>query len=225
MGGHNGNSDHYVTLEVYGYIPGDSAVVFVATPKNIRTTCNTNTKQTLSMPSDLTVPADAEAVYATISTFDDNRNDHVTHSFGRYNGHQTHTWDNQVYDSNTYLNDVMITHEGDASGKFHYGYSHGTQIIPLTSANQIQAQLCMGHPRGTHYITMEVYGYIPNTSNVNFLATPTNIRTTCTKVCGGCFTTRTRKNPDPASGARSPHRSPHITTSSMHPQHPTNQVS
>jgi hypothetical protein len=65
-----------------------------------------------------------------------------------------------VYDLNTYLNDVLLTHEGDAAGNNHYGFSHGSHLIPLDANGQIQAHGCMGHNNvATAYTTLQVYGY------------------------------------------------------------------
>ena len=115
-------------------------------------------------------------MFATVTTYNDHRNDHIVFSFGRNNDHTTHTWDNRVYDLNTRLNDILLTHEGDSSGDFYYGHSFGTQTIPMT-AGQIKMQGCMGHSRGTTYVTLEVYGYIPGDSKDVYFITPQNIRT------------------------------------------------
>jgi hypothetical protein len=150
---------HYVTTQAFGYVPATSPIKFVSAPKNLRTTCNGSGQKSTWSVADAGIPGHARAVFASITTFSDGRNDHVTHSFGRFNGHQTHTWDNAIYDANTYLNDVIITHNGDSGGDAHYGYSHGTQILPVKDG-KIYLNKCMGHSRGTHYITAEVYGYV-----------------------------------------------------------------
>jgi hypothetical protein len=177
--GQNQANTAYITLQVYGYVPRQSIVDFVSKPENIRTTCDGQTTQTLSPPSN--IPKDAKAVFATITTYSDNRNDHWVASFGRDSSHDTHTWDNRVYDLDTYLNDVMVTHEGDSSFDAYYGTSHGASTIPLDSNGKIQANLCMGHNRNNRaYITMEVYGYIPaSNARVSFVSTPDNVRFTC----------------------------------------------
>eukprot|EP00494_Astrolonche_serrata_P005944 UN05961 len=95
------------------------------------------------------VPATADAVIVTISTYNSEQNDHVNHSFGRSYEHDPYTWDNAIHDGNTYYNDVLITNNGDSAGDDTYGYSHGTQIVPLDEDGDIQAYLAMGHSRGT----------------------------------------------------------------------------
>merc|ERR1712072_1466606 len=97
------------------------------------------------------------------------------------NSHPSNPWNNNVYDLNTYLNDVMVTHEGDSSFDAFYGTSHGASTIPLDSNGQIQANLCMGHNGDNNgYLTIEVYGYIPATdAKVTFVTTPQNVRFTC----------------------------------------------
>merc|ERR1712146_830785 len=92
---------------------------------------------------------------------------------------------NRVYDLNRQLNDILLTHEGDSSGDFHYGHSFGTQTIPMTNG-QIKMKGCMGHSRGTTYVTIEVYGYIPADSKDIFFMTPSNL---CTRG-RGCRTTK-----------------------------------
>jgi hypothetical protein len=106
------------------------------------------------------VPAGTIAVIATISTFDDGRGDCTYHSFGRFPGHSGYAWDNNIYDSNTYFNDVMITHNGDTATTFYYGHSHGSHVIPLKSNMGFDARLNIGYSYGTHYVTVQVYGYI-----------------------------------------------------------------
>jgi hypothetical protein len=42
------------------------------------------------------------------------------------------------------MNDVIITQEGDLSPSYYYGYSHGSQIIPLKAGAVFDARLGMG---------------------------------------------------------------------------------
>ena len=158
-----GTSSPSAKLEVAGTIKASGAeglntFHFISSPANIRFTANTNKRVTdQDVPN---VPDDATAILVSITTFDSKRNDHVVHSFGRNANHDDNTSSNSVYDKNTYLNDVMVSHQGDTAGKFYYGHSHGTSIIPLKENGKFDAHLCMGHTRGTHYITLQVYGYI-----------------------------------------------------------------
>lgn len=47
--------------------------------------------------------------------------DHVVFSFGRSSAHACSAWSNTVYDQNTYLNDVLLTQEGEAAGASYHG--------------------------------------------------------------------------------------------------------
>ena len=110
------------------------------------------------MPSN--VPTNAVGVYASITTYSDNRNDHWSSSFGRDYNHDCYTWDNRVYDLNTRLNDVMVTHNGDSAGNNHYGFSHGSSFIPIDGNRQIQMKEGHGHNNNNWaYTTLQVYGY------------------------------------------------------------------
>jgi hypothetical protein len=159
-----GTTNPQAKLDVAGEIratgsSGLNTLHFIDTPANIRLTCSGNTRVYDITPPN--VPSDAKAILVTITTFNSARNDHVVHSFGRNADHTSYTWDNQVYNLNTYLNDVMVTHEGEIPGNaYYFGHSHGTLIIPLKSNGKFDAQLCMGYTSGTHYITLQVYGYV-----------------------------------------------------------------
>jgi hypothetical protein len=158
-----GTTSPEAKLEVNGTIKaigaeGLNTFHFISTPTNIR--FKESSTRIVTDQDAPNVPDDATAILATITTFDSEKNDHVVHSFGRNADHDDDTWYNTVYDKNTYLNDVMVSHQGDAAGKFYYGHSHGTSIIPLKENGKFDAHLCMGYSRGTHYITLQVYGYI-----------------------------------------------------------------
>ena len=158
-----GTTSPEAKLEVNGTIKASGAeglntFHFISTPTNIR--FKESSTRIVTDQDAPNVPDDATAILATITTFDSEKNDHVVHSFGRNADHDDDTWYNTVYDKNTYLNDVMVSHQGDAAGKFYYGHSHGTSIIPLKENGKFDAHLCMGYSRGTHYITLQVYGYI-----------------------------------------------------------------
>lgn len=145
-------------FQEFGYL---SDVTFVDSPANIRlTTANSCERMTnIAMPSN--IPADAGAIIVTITTYTSERRDHLVHSFGRNAEHDCNVWSNQPWDLDTYLNDVMITHEGDSSGEgFYYGHSHGSHIIPLKENGRFDAQLAMGrNPGTTSYVTIQVVGY------------------------------------------------------------------
>lgn len=49
--------------------------------------------------------------------------DHVVFSFGRSASHACSAWSNTVFTQNTYLNDVLLTQEGDTSGPSAHGLS------------------------------------------------------------------------------------------------------
>lgn len=137
----------------------DNTLHFVSNPQNIRFVCSGPEKKIDISPPD-NIPAGATAILVTITTFSDARSDHVVHTFGRNANHEGHVYDNRVYDLNAYLNDVMITHEGEMAGSYYYGHSHGSQIIPLKSNGKFDALLCAGYSGGNHYITLQVYGYV-----------------------------------------------------------------
>lgn len=135
--GWNGAGTSYFTLQVNGYVPGGgySNVKFFAPDEvkrlRFKVTGSTHIKHTDIIPPS-NVPNTAKGLITLIYTFQDRANlDHVVHSFGRNAGHQTKVWSNDVYNSNTYLNDILITHEGDKSAKWYYGFYHPTQVIPL----------------------------------------------------------------------------------------------
>ena len=122
---------------------------FVAEPKNIRLASAKH--QIVKDIQPVGVPGSVKALLVNIST--GGTTDHVVHSFGRYAGHHHHTWSNEVYLKNTYLNDVMISH-------YHsIGFSYGNHILPLKSNGRFDAQLCMGYSGGWHHITLQVIGY------------------------------------------------------------------
>ncbi|HEC84828.1 MAG: hypothetical protein DRR19_01940 [Candidatus Parabeggiatoa sp. nov. 1] len=111
------------------------------------------------------VPREAIAIIASIQTYHDlatNKPDHVNHSFGRNVEHDPYSWDNRPFLSNKPFNDVIISHEGNNSGStiFWYGHHHGTQIIPLKSNGLFDAYINQGYSHGSHYITLQVYGYM-----------------------------------------------------------------
>ena len=151
-------------LDVAGTITGTGAsglgtFHFLSTPQKLRWTCNgSNQRANDQNPS--AVPDDATALITNVFTYHDGRNDHVNHSFGRFASHDGTSWDNNVYTDNIVFNDVLITHNGNNAGSDYYGMAHGTQIVPLKSNGAFDANLCHGRSTGTHYVTMQVNGYI-----------------------------------------------------------------
>lgn len=152
------SDDHDTRIAALEGGSGPNTMRFLAAPTNIRLTCNGGNQ----LKADLNpgVPAGSTAIIANVTTNVSSRNDHATHSFGRNASHATGTYDNGPYDLNTWLNDVLLTHSGDSAGVDYYGRSHGTQIIPLKANGRFDAMTCMGYSTGTHYITIQVYGYV-----------------------------------------------------------------
>jgi hypothetical protein len=129
-------------------------------PSNIRLTSTTECQRMDNIP--VPVPLRATAILATITTFSNARSDFVVHSFGRSSNHTCAVADNAVFEGDAYLNDVLLTSQGECSyplcSTAYYGTSHGTVIIPVTNAT-MDATLTMGYSWGTHYITVLVVGY------------------------------------------------------------------
>ncbi|KAK3272832.1 hypothetical protein CYMTET_18891, partial [Cymbomonas tetramitiformis] len=73
--------DHYVTLQVFGFVAASSAVSFVTLPQNIRISSTTEEERALDLPAN--IPATATAVLSSITTYD-TLDDHVVHTFGRH---------------------------------------------------------------------------------------------------------------------------------------------
>ena len=135
---------------------------FLSPPEVLRMTATEN----CLLVSDIraqTVPLGATAIVASIHLFSNAHSDFVVHSFGRSNNHTCSVWDNTVYEADSYLNDVLLTSEGGCCCGYcstsFYGNAHGTIIIPLLPDGSFQAALAMGYGEGTHYITIQVYGY------------------------------------------------------------------
>ncbi|EGD79933.1 hypothetical protein PTSG_10215 [Salpingoeca rosetta] len=161
--GWNGGGTSYFTLQVNGYVPGGgySNIKFFD-PSDVKrlkfTVTNAPVKHTDITPPD-TVPSTAKALITLLYTYQDRSNlEHMVHSFGRSASHRTDPWDNVVYAANTYLNDILITHEGAPSATWYYGFYHPTQVIPLKENGQFEAYLGMDKSgTQTHYITMFVH--------------------------------------------------------------------
>ena len=166
----------YLNIEVFGFVPLPqyTNIKFLAAGSigNIKLT-SINSYDQVSDIVPPNVPVNSTGIIANIYTYQSNLNDHLVHSFGRYNGHPNSPWDNNVYNYNTYLNDVLITHEGESAPMYYYGYAHGSQIIPLKSNGKFDAFLGMGKNgpgSGTHYVLVQVFGYIARKSCDSFIA-------------------------------------------------------
>jgi hypothetical protein len=139
-------------------------IFFIDTPGLIKLS-SSKTEKIFNIEPPRRVPREAIAIIASIQTYHDhatNKADHVNHSFGRNVEHDPYSWDNSPFLSNKPFNDVLITHEGNNSGStiFWYGHHHGAQIIPLKSNGLFDAYVNQGYTYGTHYITLQVYGYV-----------------------------------------------------------------
>ena len=161
MGKSDSTNTAYTVVQQYAFL--DDIAGFVDTPSNIRLTLTASGTKSVGLQPPSTVPATATAIIVSIDTYDDKRADHMVHSFGRHASHDTNIWRNRPAELNTYLNDVYVTHEGDASTGYYYGHSHGTSIIPLKSDGRFDAFLGLGYNTGSTsraYVTLQVYGYI-----------------------------------------------------------------
>ena len=170
MGKSNNDGTSHIVIQQYGYL--NDVVTFLDAPANIQLHFTGRTKSnSISVPG--TVPATATAIIASLTSYDSEQGDHMVHSFGRNNNHDTHYWSNQPFTLDTYLNDVYVTHEGDTGGGYHYGHSFGTVIIPLRSDKTFSAMLGGGMNGATAnaYVTLAVYGYI-NALGTGGTATP-----------------------------------------------------
>ena len=150
-------SDDYVDLAEQ--IEGTESLTLLDTPQIIRLSCNgvasTQTKLNQAVTS---VPDDASAIVVNLYSFNNTRDDHVNHHFGRTVISGT-TWDNEPWNRNIPMSDVSITHQGDLAGDFYYGQGHGSNLIPLKANGTFDASMCRGYSRGTHYVTIQVNGY------------------------------------------------------------------
>eukprot|EP00730_Choanoeca_flexa_P004011 TRINITY_DN11572_c0_g1_i1.p3 TRINITY_DN11572_c0_g1~~TRINITY_DN11572_c0_g1_i1.p3 ORF type:complete len:176 (+),score=37.97 TRINITY_DN11572_c0_g1_i1:1852-2379(+) len=114
------------------------------------------------------VPIGAKGLLTTIHTYANGHHDHVCHSFGRNAAHSDFVADNAPYtlpDEEAWLNDVLITSEGDDSVTYYYGYFHGTQLIPLKANGRFDAVLNLHRNSNSiggtlHEIVLLVVGYI-----------------------------------------------------------------
>jgi hypothetical protein len=155
----------YMTNQIWGYIPGGGYgnIKYLPLDKIVkfRWSVTTPTRLTnIAKPS--VVPDGAKGLITTMYTFQNRGHlDHIVHSFGRNSAHSTSPWSGNVRGYNQWLNDILITSEGDASGDYHYGSWRGSQIFGLKSNGQFEARMAMGKSISLpHYIIMYIVGYI-----------------------------------------------------------------
>ena len=90
-------------------------VEFLSTPEKLLFDFTSQCQKIEKTVSD-NIPTNAVAVLASLTTFNSQRNDHVVYSLGRDNSVTCYFHHNQVYEANTYFNDVLQTQNGDAGG-------------------------------------------------------------------------------------------------------------
>eukprot|EP00730_Choanoeca_flexa_P004012 TRINITY_DN11572_c0_g1_i3.p1 TRINITY_DN11572_c0_g1~~TRINITY_DN11572_c0_g1_i3.p1 ORF type:complete len:738 (+),score=101.42 TRINITY_DN11572_c0_g1_i3:2-2215(+) len=169
---HNGQYD--TAKEVYGRSFGSSPCRHDQSQNNClgRHSCRADAdKPSLSSHQPepcAAVPIGAKGLLTTIHTYANGHHDHVCHSFGRNAAHSDFVADNAPYtlpDEEAWLNDVLITSEGDDSVTYYYGYFHGTQLIPLKANGRFDAVLNLHRNSNSiggtlHEIVLLVVGYI-----------------------------------------------------------------
>ena len=140
-------------------------VHFVADPLNLRFETNSPCHNISNVHLPPNIPPYATAIIATITIYSTSHDFGVV-SFGRNGSHACDTWDNAVFESSGYFNDVLLTGEGRCNHTLGYcdtsayGNSHGTVIIPVKMATStIDIVMAMGMKVGTMYLTIQVYGY------------------------------------------------------------------
>ena len=156
----------YLVVQAYGYVPAPSYTNIVILPTNqvgvvrLNVTTNNLIVSNIAPPN---VPSNSTAILANIYSYQGNQNDWMAHSFGRAANHDANILNAAIYTNATpYYNDVLVTHEGGVSPSFYFGFSHGSNIIPLKSNGMFDAQLGIGKAvaSGIHYVVLQVYGYI-----------------------------------------------------------------
>lgn len=130
---------------------------FIPNPELIKLTSTKRNEIIKDISPPPNIPQGTIALIASITTHQKGSDeDHAVHSFGRNPKHELRAWSNSVHDVEVPYNDVIITHERSSV----YGHSQGTMIIPLKENGRFDAHLNMGYNRGSHYITIQVYGYV-----------------------------------------------------------------
>ncbi|EDQ84942.1 uncharacterized protein MONBRDRAFT_34480 [Monosiga brevicollis MX1] len=114
------------------------------------------------------IPTDAVAVLASLSMYNSLGNDHCVYSLGRDNDVPCSNYDNDVYNANTYLNDILQTQNGDNGGAQGDGMAVGTTIIPL-AGRTIKGGVS-GLTRGVNSLTVYIYGYLTGAGESTLLS-------------------------------------------------------
>jgi len=156
----------YLVMQVYAFVPATTYTNIVMLPSAsvniIRLQSNAgNDKIADIIPPN--VPVTATAILANIYSFQVNRADGMGHSFGRNNSHDANIFGNNIFfNAAPYYNDVLVYYEGKNSPVYYYGYSHGSNIIPLKANGRFDANLGIGKSAtsGQHVVCLQVYGYV-----------------------------------------------------------------
>eukprot|EP00045_Choanoeca_perplexa_P014568 m.172554 g.172554 ORF g.172554 m.172554 type:complete len:328 (+) comp16720_c0_seq1:1295-2278(+) len=172
--GLNTNSRAYTRNSIWGLAPSDPSLTnirYLSINKACRIKLSSrraaDVRTNITAPDLCGIPSDATALISTIHTYNNGSNyNQVVHSFGRNAAHSQAPVNNAPYtlpDSQAWLNDVLITHEGDGTYYF-YGHFHGTQLIPLKSGAKFDAMLNAGGSTASdadlQAVTILVVGYI-----------------------------------------------------------------
>jgi prepilin-type processing-associated H-X9-DG protein len=104
------------------------------------------------------------------------------HSFGRSNTHSCNGRDSAIYAANSYYNDVILTHNGGAGTYFADGHAHGSHVIPLVTSTSFLMTMNIHYSSGTHYVSLDIYGYVTGTLGFLTSAQVSNVRFGATSV-------------------------------------------
>ena len=172
----------YLNIQVYGFIPFPSYtnVRWLTTNQKIIMQSNTG-GEIISNSIVPGVPSNATSIFANIYSWQSSRNDFMMHNFGRYANTNPAILDNQMFNAalsnvNAYYNDVIVTYEGRNTTSYYYGYSHGSNIIPLKANAAFDSVLGINKAAasGIHYVLIQVYGYTLRTLIIIHLAVLTS---------------------------------------------------
>ena len=174
----------YLNIQVYGFIPMPSYTNVRWLTSNQKILMQSNTGGEIISNSIVPgVPANATSIFANIYSWQSTtRNDWMMHNFGRYANTNPAVVDNQMFTAtlsnvNAYYNDVIVTYEGRSTASYYYGYSHGSNIIPLKANAAFDSVVGLGKSAATgiHYILIQVYGYTLRTLCSFVLTTLTSL--------------------------------------------------
>ena len=157
--------NHYVTLQVYGYLHGLNTMLPAAGVGNIRFSDATSTHTILNNAPTIPSGFAASAIFATITIFwtPSAGGDHFMVTFGRNVSHSTNIYNNLMWNTPAYYNDFQLTNSGDNCGPDYYGRSHGSHIIPLKSnqAFDIYNNIYKNDNTNAVQLVIQYYGFIP----------------------------------------------------------------